>query len=51
MHKIHEVLRLYHQSQMSERAIASSLMLSRATIGKIIRRADEAGITWRCRTT
>ncbi|MFB5191049.1 IS21 family transposase [Alicyclobacillus fastidiosus] len=46
MHKIHEVLRLYHQSQMSERAIASSLMLSRATIGKIIRRADEAGITW-----
>jgi transposase len=46
MHKIHEVLRLYHESQMSERAIASSLMLSRATVAKIINRAGDSGITW-----
>lgn len=46
MHKIHEVLRLFYHTQLSERQIASSLLLSRPTVSKIINRASEAGIRW-----
>lgn len=46
MHKIHEVLRLFYHTQLSERQIASSLLLSRPTVSKIINRARESGIQW-----
>jgi transposase len=46
MRKIQEVLRLHVQSGLSERAIASSVSLSRSTVAKIISRAQEAQISW-----
>jgi transposase len=46
MRKIQEVLRLHVQTKLSERAISSSVSLSRSTVTKIITRAKDAGISW-----
>ena len=46
MRKIREVLRLYHTAGLSSRAIARSLRASPATVGKYIRGAEEAGLSW-----
>lgn len=46
MRKIQEVLRLHIQAGLSERTIAKSVSLSRSTVGKIITRAQELGMSW-----
>ena len=46
MRKIHLVLRLFFQAQLSIRAIARSIQASPATVGGYIRRAKAAGLTW-----
>ena len=46
MRKIKEVLRLFHEAQLSRRQIARSLSISRDTVGSTLRRAQAAGITW-----
>lgn len=44
--RILDVLRLDTESDLSERAIARSLSLSPSTVGNILARAKEAGLTW-----
>ena len=46
MRKIREVLRLYHAAGLSTRAIARSLKVSPATVGKHLHRAQVQGLTW-----
>ena len=46
MRKVREVLRLYYAAGMSARAIARSLKVSPATVGKCIRRAEARGVSW-----
>ena len=45
MRKVREVLRL-HYAGLSTRAIARSLKVSPATVGKYIHRAEEQGLSW-----
>ncbi len=44
--KIHEVLRLKWESQLSNRAIASSCGISPSTVSDYVQRAQAAGLTW-----
>ena len=46
MRKIKEVLRLYHDVHLSERAISRSVNLSRDTVSKILSRFSEVGLSW-----
>jgi transposase len=46
MPKILEVLRLHTEASFSDRAIARSLTMSHVTVGNILNRAEEAGISW-----
>ena len=46
MRKVREVLRLHYATGMSLRAIARSLKVSPATVGKCIRRAEAQGLGW-----
>ena len=46
MRKVREVLRLHYATGMSLRAIARSLKVSSATVGKCIRRAEAQGLGW-----
>ena len=46
MRQVREVLRLYYAAGMSARAIARSLKVSPATVGKCIRRAEARGVSW-----
>ena len=46
MRKVREVLRLHYAAGLSTRAIARSLKVSPATVGKYIRRAEEQGLSW-----
>lgn len=46
MRKIKEVLRLHHEAQMSDRAIARSVALSRDTVSRILSRAIEVDLAW-----
>lgn len=46
MRKIKEVLRLHNEANLSERAIARSVGLSRDTVSRIITRAIERGLSW-----
>ena len=46
MRKIREVLRRYHAGGLSTGAIARSLKVSPATVGKHLRRAERQGLTW-----
>jgi transposase len=44
--RVLDVLRLHSDSGLSERAIARSLSLSHGTVGNILSRAKEAGLSW-----
>lgn len=46
MRRIKEILRLRFEYGMSRRQIASSLKLSRSTVGEYLVRFDESGISW-----
>ena len=46
MRKVREVLRLHYAAGLSTRAIARSLKVSPATVGKYIRRAEVQGLSW-----
>ena len=46
MRKVREVLRLHYAAGMSLRAVARSLKVSPATVGKCIRRAEAQGLSW-----
>lgn len=46
MRMIQEFLCLKTESQLSERAIAHSLSISRSTVAQILRKATEIGISW-----
>ena len=46
MRKIREVLRRHHGAGLSTRAIARSVKVSPATVGKYLRRAGERGLSW-----
>ena len=46
MRKVREVLRLHYAAGLSTRAIAQSLKVSPATVGKYIRRAEVQGLSW-----
>ena len=46
MRRIREVLRQRWECGLSERVVAASCSLSRSTVGKYVRRAQEAGLSW-----
>ena len=46
MRKVREVLRLHYAAGLSTRAIARSLKVSPATVGKYIRRPEVQGLSW-----
>jgi len=46
MRKTKEILRLKHELGLSNRQIARSCSISPETVGKILRQAKKAGITW-----
>ena len=46
MRKVREVLRLHYATGMSLRAVARSLKVSPATVGRCIRRAEAQGLGW-----
>jgi transposase len=46
MKKIEEILRLKHESGLSNRAIAGACKISNSTVGEYLRRAKAAGISW-----
>ena len=46
MRKIREILRLKWSAQLSNRAIASSCVISRSTVADCLERASSAGLTW-----
>lgn len=46
MRRIREVLRQRWECGFSERAVAASGGMARSTVGKYVRRAREAGLSW-----
>ena len=46
MRKIIEVLRLHHEGGLSHREIARAISASPTTVGEILRRAKQCGVTW-----
>lgn len=46
MRKILEVLRLHHEGGRSRREIARSINASPTTVGEMLLRAEQAGVTW-----
>ncbi len=44
--KIREVLRLHHQAELSNRAIARTCKVSNSTVGEYLERAEQAGLGW-----
>jgi transposase len=46
MRKVHEVLRLYHEKNLSTREIAQSLGIGRSTVHDYLDRAQMAGFGW-----
>ncbi len=46
MHKLHDVLRLKFERGRSHREIAASLGVGQATVGRYLRRVQEAGLSW-----
>lgn len=46
MRKIKTILRLHHESKLSQHQIANSLHLSVGAVNKYLKRAEKAGITW-----
>jgi transposase len=46
MRKIHEVLRLEHETHLSRRQIADACGIARSTVADYLRRFDKAGLCW-----
>ena len=46
MRKIKEILRLKHEADLSNRAIAGACKISNSTVGEYLRRAETAGVSW-----
>ena len=46
MRKIEEVIRLKWEQRLTNRAIARSCSIGRATVGEYLRRAAAAGLSW-----
>lgn len=46
MRKVRQVLRLAHEAGLRKRQIARSLSMSPTTVGKYLRRAKQAGLSW-----
>lgn len=46
MRKTKEILRLKYKLRLSNRKIARSCSISPETVGKVLQRAEKAGITW-----
>src|SRR5208283_445503 len=46
MRKIHEILRLHWECKLSNRKIATSCSVGRATVDDYIHRAKAAGLSW-----
>lgn len=46
MRKTKEILRLKHELGLSNRQIARSCSISPETVGRVLRQAEKAGITW-----
>lgn len=44
--KIRDVLRLHHQAELSNRAIARTCKVSNSTVGEYLARAEQAGLGW-----
>ena len=44
--KIREVIRLYHETDLSNRAIARACRVSNSTVGDYLARAEQAGLDW-----
>src|SRR5262249_34414237 len=46
MRKIREILRLKHESGLSDRAISESVRISKGSVSGYVRRAAKTGLTW-----
>jgi len=46
MRKVREVLRLKHVLKLTERQIERSVGTSHGTVGRYLKRAEEAGLVW-----
>jgi transposase len=46
MQEIRENLRLKHEAGLLNRAIAKACKISNSTVGKYLRRAEAAGVSW-----
>jgi len=46
LRKIREVIRLHHESDLSNRAIARVCQISNSTVGDYLARAEQAGLGW-----
>lgn len=46
MRKIHAVLRLFHEAELSQRSIARSLGIGYGTVGNYLKRARNAELSW-----
>ena len=46
MRKIHEVLRLEHETPLSRRQIAGACGIARSTVADYLRRFEAAGLRW-----
>ena len=46
LRKIREVIRLHHETDLSNRAIARACRISNSTVGEYLARAEQAGLGW-----
>lgn len=46
LRKIREVIRLHHETELSNRAIAQACRISNSTVGEYLARAEQAGLGW-----
>jgi transposase len=46
MRKVREILRLYHDRKLSQRAVARSCRVSHSTVKEYVERAQAAGLSW-----
>jgi len=46
LRKIREVIRLHHETDLSNRAVARACRISNSTVGEYLARAEQAGLRW-----
>ena len=46
LRKIREVIRLHHETDLSNRAIARACRISNSTVGEYLARAEQVGLVW-----